>query len=82
VEEPSLLTLARLLQLRNELFHGDAGTADERPQGSAIKLFMIRYRQVPSVGVLQNHMASLLSAKKKAEFLKCFYRLTARDDGE
>ena len=35
-----------------------------------------------SVGVMQNHMASLLAVKEKPEFLKYFYRLTARDDGE
>jgi hypothetical protein len=80
--EARVLTLAALLQLRNELFDGDPGTPDQRPQGSAVKVFMIRYGEMSSVGVIQNHMASLLTVKEKSEFLKCFYRLTARDNGE
>lgn len=77
-----ILTLTMLLQLRNELLDRDARTPDQRAQGSAVKLFMIRYGEMSSVGVIQNYMASLLSVKEKSELLKCFYRFTARDDGE
>jgi len=37
---------------------------------------------MPPVGVIQNHVASLLAVEDEADFLKCFNCLTARDDGK
>jgi hypothetical protein len=40
-----IFSLATLLQLRNELLDRDTRTPDQRAQGSAVKLFMIRLRR-------------------------------------
>ena len=55
---------AAVLQLGNELFDRDTRTPDQRSQGSAIKLFMIRHGEMASVSVIQNYMASPLTEKE------------------
>jgi len=43
---------------------------------------MIRYREMPPVRVIQDHVASFLPVEDKADSLKCFHCITARDDGK
>ena len=74
--------LGNCLEQPEKFFDGYAGTADQRPQGSTVQFLMVRYREMPPVGVVQDHMASLLTVKRKAYFLERLNCLTTRNDGK
>ena len=58
------------LEQCDEIFYRYTRTANQRSQGAAVKFFMIGYGEMPPVGMIQDHVTSLLAVEDEADFLE------------
>ena len=66
----------------DEFLNGDRGATDDSPEASSVELPVIRNREVSSVRMIKNDVASPLAVKNETDLLECLDCLTAREDGK